>query len=316
MLRNFLIVFSLFTLVACGGSSPEEKANSEAQSLVSEQNALVGTLNSRGTPSEYWSDEELDKYEQQLDRLEVVENRLAVLDGNNGVIVFNPDNSRYIEARCAALAKARSRKNQALTVAPKPGDDKVKRPPSLVIVPDKGIEQRYKILKNQVLDKNARNFEKRIETSQTLDELQEVQDVLTKFEKAMESHSSDLKSVARRLRFEKGGNASQRKILRELASLYETQADIISLDSVWIIMLKSKITNKRSELKSKGEETSSATEAMKIEDEEAKDEQISGEESKDRQISDEEANGEQIVDEEVESTQEAQDFPSIKSNAQ
>ena len=55
------IIFSVvmvFSFVAC--NSDEEKAQSRAESLINQQNGIAQEINSMGTPSSSWSEQELD----------------------------------------------------------------------------------------------------------------------------------------------------------------------------------------------------------------------------------------------------------------
>ncbi|MBY0386299.1 hypothetical protein K2X05_14170 [bacterium] len=110
-LKITLLTLTCASLIACG-KSDEQKAKSQADTLVAEYNALVQDLNSSALPNESWTDDQLNKYEDKLDRMVELEAALANVDGKNGVMIFGANNQSFVSSRRSLLQKARSAKLQ------------------------------------------------------------------------------------------------------------------------------------------------------------------------------------------------------------
>lgn len=110
-LKITLLTLTCASLIACG-KSDEQKAKSQADTLVAEYNALVQDLNSSAVPNESWSDDQLNKYEDKLDRMVELEVALENVDGKNGVMIFGGNNQSFVSSRRIFLENARRAKKQ------------------------------------------------------------------------------------------------------------------------------------------------------------------------------------------------------------
>lgn len=109
VIKCISVLILTLSMVACGDST-EEKANA----LESEHDQLVEEINLMGPPSSTWSDEELNEYEQTLERFTVLRQEIQSFDSRNSEVMFTGGhgNDSFIRQARSQLASARRQKQE------------------------------------------------------------------------------------------------------------------------------------------------------------------------------------------------------------